>query len=234
MDWSDDEMELDGLDALFDEDAAPRPPAPVCHFERLSDDLLRAIFLLLPQVGCFFRVNKRFHRCVRDNLPSYLVAQYGTLALPYLIGYGSLCTPGAIDIVLASGAVLSRKAVQALFAAYARAPASASDRYFYAGPPFRDFPIWGSPHSGIPFASYLHILRLADQRFPHLNLFGDDAALLVQALQWSRHGSSRGLAGRPAVERSGFGTVTELETLDTIDLVMHLVKGSSRCITGDT
>jgi hypothetical protein len=181
MDERDESYDTDSdsayqLEALFDPAAhtqyTPRE-RPAVLIDRLSDDILREVFLRLPQFGAFFRTCRRFQQTVTDNVVVYFYRQHGKRALYHLMGYGSLCTVNAVDGVLAAGAVLSRYLVQALFSAY-----SNSGRMFFVQ--FHVYPWWGL-HGSFPLDSYLHILRLAAVTYADPALLEDDYGRLLQA-----------------------------------------------------
>jgi hypothetical protein len=153
------------------------PPLDVCHIDRLSSELLCNILFRVDKIGPFFRTSKRLSAIVHDNLTGYLMRRYGRQTLMHLIGYGSLCTPKAIDSVLAAGAILSRALVQQFFLAY-------SDPQYLSTPELERYTQWGTRHSHISFSSYVHIMKLAEIQFgPNLDISGEDDSTLSKLLK---------------------------------------------------
>ncbi|KAF8895518.1 hypothetical protein BD779DRAFT_1499942 [Infundibulicybe gibba] len=121
--------------------------------ERLCDEVVQLVFYELPDPTPFTHVSRRFHRFSQDPYvrAHYFLARYGqTQAMFYALGRGKVLTEQVLDILLTSGAHLSRYLVQI-----------AMHHYFHAQAHFIKTP-WVR---NVPLRVFAYFLKLAEAKY---------------------------------------------------------------------
>ncbi|KAJ7069787.1 hypothetical protein C8F01DRAFT_1113994 [Mycena amicta] len=96
-------------------------PPPPPFFDSCPTEIIQLIICALPDPNSFSQTNKRIHAISHTNsvIAQYFVMRHGKVqALYHALGRGRLLSPSVLDILLASGAVMSRYLVQVAFHHY--------------------------------------------------------------------------------------------------------------------
>ncbi|KAF5382555.1 hypothetical protein D9615_002846 [Tricholomella constricta] len=179
--------------------ADPRPRAEVTTMERLCDEVIQLIFYELVDPGPLTLVSKRFHRFSQDPYvrAHYFLTHYGpTEAMFYALGRGKILTERVLDILLTSGAHLSRYLIQV-----------SMHHYFFAQSHFVKTP-WVR---NIPLGVFTYFLKLAVDMYGDIprGKGEDDGSLFNTFLKESRL--------TPTLKSVGWETIKEiLETYNFI------------------
>ncbi|KAH9047699.1 hypothetical protein EDB84DRAFT_1586418 [Lactarius hengduanensis] len=153
--------------------------------DRLADEVLQIIFNEIDHPTSFVLVCRRFNALSRDPYvrAHYFLARYGSVqALYWALGRGKLITEQVLDVLLTSGAHLSRYLVQV-----------AVHHYFRSSCPFIKTP-WVRTLS---LATLSHFLKLSSERFGTINTIKgeDDGSVFRHFIKESRtRADRRGLA----------------------------------------
>ncbi|KAH9179344.1 hypothetical protein EDB89DRAFT_2217692 [Lactarius sanguifluus] len=153
--------------------------------DRLADEVLQIIFNEIDHPTSFVLVCRRFNVLSRDPYvrAHYFLARYGSVqALYWALGRGKLITEQVLDVLLSSGAHLSRYLVQV-----------AVHHYFRSSCPFIKTP-WVRTLS---LATLSHFLKLSSERFGTINTIKgeDDGSVFRHFIKESRaRADRRGLA----------------------------------------
>ncbi|KAI9465392.1 hypothetical protein BJY52DRAFT_1202178 [Lactarius psammicola] len=153
--------------------------------DRLADEVLQIIFNEIDHPSSFVLVCRRFNALSRDPYvrAHYFLARYGSVqALYWALGRGKLITEQVLDVLLSSGAHLSRYLVQV-----------AVHHYFRSFCPFIKTP-WVRTLS---LPTFSHFLKLSSERFVTINLSKgeDDGSVFRHFIKESRmRADRRGLA----------------------------------------
>ncbi|KAF7288556.1 hypothetical protein HMN09_01384700 [Mycena chlorophos] len=102
-------------DMLVDESL---PPVPPNFFDDAPEEVIQLLIFSLHDPSAFSAVNTRLHRIARTPwvVAQYFMQRHGKIeALFHALGRGRLLSPEVLNILLASGAVLSRYLVQVAF-----------------------------------------------------------------------------------------------------------------------
>ncbi|GLB38316.1 hypothetical protein LshimejAT787_0501810 [Lyophyllum shimeji] len=121
--------------------------------ERLSDEVIQMVFDELIDPGPLTLVSSRFHRFSQDPYvrAHYFLTHYGpTEAMFYALGRGKILTERVLDILLTSGAHLSRYLIQV-----------AMHHYFYTQSHFIKTP-WVR---NVPLRVFTYFLKLAEDMY---------------------------------------------------------------------
>ncbi|KAG6890646.1 hypothetical protein C0995_006622 [Termitomyces sp. Mi166 len=158
-----------------------QPAYPTCGvMERLCDEVIQVIFYELPDPGPLTHVNKRFYRFSRDPYvrAHYFLAHYGAAeAIFHALGRGKVLDERVLDILLTSGAHLSRYLVQV-----------SMHHYFHTASHFIKSP-WVRT---VPLGVFLHFLKLAEEMYGNIPRAKneDDGYIFNAFLKQSRWPSS--------------------------------------------
>ncbi|KAI0051401.1 hypothetical protein FA95DRAFT_1602653 [Auriscalpium vulgare] len=121
--------------------------------DRLADELIQLIFNELNDPSSLSSVSKRYYHFSQDPYvrAHYFIARYGNIQAFYgILGRGKLVNERVIDILLSSGAHLSRYLVQV-----------AVHHYFRSSCPFIKVPWVRS----LPFPTFTHFINAAAAKF---------------------------------------------------------------------
>ncbi|KAH0586162.1 hypothetical protein H2248_007426 [Termitomyces sp. 'cryptogamus'] len=124
--------------------------------QRLCDEVMQAIFYELPDPGPLTHVNKRFYRFSREPYvrAHYFLTHYGPAeAMFHALGRGKVLDERVLDILLISGAHLSRYLVQV-----------SMHHYFHTASHFIKSP-WVRT---VPMRVFLHFLKLAEEMYGNI------------------------------------------------------------------
>nr|GAT60281.1 predicted protein [Mycena chlorophos] len=94
------------------------PPVPPNFFDDAPEEVIQLLIFSLHDPSAFSAVNTRLHRIARTPwvVAQYFMQRHGKIeALFHALGRGRLLSPEVLNILLASGAVLSRYLVQVAF-----------------------------------------------------------------------------------------------------------------------
>ncbi|KAH9065316.1 hypothetical protein EDB87DRAFT_1595164 [Lactarius vividus] len=153
--------------------------------DRLADEVLQIIFNEIDHPTSFVLVCRRFNALSRDPYvrARYFLARYGSVqALYWALGRGKLITEQVLDVLLSSGAHLSRYLVQV-----------AVHHYFRSSCPFIKTP-WVRTLS---WGTLSHFLKLSSKIFDTINMAKgeDDGSVFRHFIKESRtRADRRGLA----------------------------------------
>jgi hypothetical protein len=153
--------------------------------DRLADEVLQIIFNEIDNPSSFVVVCKRFYSFSQDPYvrAHYFLSRYGSVqALYWALGRGQLITEQVLDVLLSSGAHLSRYLVQI-----------AVHHYFRSLCPFIKTP-WVRTLS---LSTFGHFMKQSSERFGTINIAKgeDDGAVFRNFIRESRrHTDRRGLA----------------------------------------
>ncbi|KAI0248585.1 hypothetical protein BJV78DRAFT_1332068 [Lactifluus subvellereus] len=144
--------------------------------DRLADEVLQIIFDEIDHPSSFVIVCKRFNAFSRDPYvrAHYFLSRYGSVqALYWALGRGKLITEQVLDVLLSSGAHLSRYLVQV-----------AVHHYFRSFCPFIKTP-WVRTLS---LSTFSHFLKLSSERFGTINTSKgeDDGSVFRHFIRESR------------------------------------------------
>ncbi|KAF8645256.1 hypothetical protein AX16_008081 [Volvariella volvacea WC 439] len=143
---------------------------------RLCDEVLQLIFYELPDPTAFTLTSKRFFSFSQDPYvrARYFLARYGkSQALYHALSRGKIVTERVLDVLLSSGAHISRYLVQI-----------AIHHYFYTQSHFIKMP-WVR---NVPLRVFLHLLSLAERRYGEIprGKSEDDGYIFTAFLKESR------------------------------------------------
>ncbi|KAF9463035.1 hypothetical protein BDZ94DRAFT_648521 [Collybia nuda] len=144
--------------------------------ERLCDEVIQLIFYELIDPTSLTLVCKRFHRFSQDPYvrAHYFLSRYGpTEAMFYALGRGKVLTERVLDILLTSGAHLSRYLIQI-----------SMHHYFYTQAHFIKTPWVRTVRMGV----FVYFLKLAEERYGEIprGKGEDDGSLFSSFLKESR------------------------------------------------
>ncbi|KAF8967162.1 hypothetical protein BDZ97DRAFT_570221 [Flammula alnicola] len=144
--------------------------------ERLCDEVLQLIFYELADPSPLTQVSKRFHTFSQDPYvrAHYFLIHYGPLeAMYHALGRGKVITERVLDILLSSGAHLSRYLIQI-----------AIHHYFHTQTHFIKTP-WVR---NVPLRVFAYFLKLAEERYGDIprGKGEDDGSLFAAFLKESR------------------------------------------------
>ncbi|KAF8195571.1 hypothetical protein BJ912DRAFT_1021259 [Pholiota molesta] len=125
--------------------------------ERLCDEVLQLIFYELTDPSPLIQVSQRFHRFSQDPYvrAHYFLIHYGSIeAMYYALGRGKVVTERVLDILLTSGAHLSRYLIQIAIHHYFHTQA-----HFIKTPWVRNIPLRGEDDGSL-FTTFLKESRL--------------------------------------------------------------------------
>ncbi|EJD50759.1 hypothetical protein AURDEDRAFT_182144, partial [Auricularia subglabra TFB-10046 SS5] len=153
--------------------------------DRLSDEVLLLIFCQLDDPAAFAAVSKRHLALASDpyTRASYFLTRHGRQhALYYALARGRLLNERAVDILVSSGAHVSRYLVQAVVQHVCRKPLN-----FIKGP-------WAK---SLPFPVFAHFLARTASLYPDIDISKgeDDGTLFIRWVQQQRGTHN----GKPAV-----------------------------------
>ncbi|KAJ8080580.1 hypothetical protein PM082_017414 [Marasmius tenuissimus] len=149
--------------------------------ERLCDEVLQLIFYELHEPSCLTLVSKRFHEFSQDPYfrARYFIARYGSgQAIFYALGRGKVVSERVLDILITSGAHLSRYLIQV-----------AIHHYFHTQSHF----IKTQWVRSVPLPVFTHFLQLASKRYDEIprGKGQDDGSLFALFLNESRYPPSQ-------------------------------------------
>ncbi|KDR82830.1 hypothetical protein GALMADRAFT_220831 [Galerina marginata CBS 339.88] len=144
--------------------------------ERLCDEVLQLVFYELPDPSSLTLVSQRFHRFSQDPYvrAHYFLNHYGPVeAMYYALGRGKVVTERVLDILLSSGAHLSRYLIQV-----------AIHHYFYTHSHF----VKTNWVRHVPLHVIAYFLKLAQQRYGEIPWAKgeDDGSIFTTFLKESR------------------------------------------------
>lgn len=144
--------------------------------QHLCDEVLQLIFYELPDPSALTFVARRFHRFAQDPYvrAHYFLTHYGpTEAMYYALGRGKLITERVLDILLSSGAHLSRYLIQI-----------AIHHYFHTQAHFIKTP-WVR---NVSLRVFVYFLKLAEDKYGEIprGKGEDDGSVFTTFLKESR------------------------------------------------
>ncbi|KAI0304324.1 Squalene/phytoene synthase-domain-containing protein [Multifurca ochricompacta] len=170
---------------MFRDSAGRVPRVAIPVFSAWKDEVLQIIFNEIDHPSSFVVTCRRFNVFSRDPYvrAHYFLSRYGSIeALYWALGRGKLTTEQVLDVLLSSGAHLSRYLVQI-----------AMHHYFRSSCPFIKTP-WVRTLS---LSTFSHFLKLSSERFETINQIKgeDDGTVFRHFIKESRLRSDRrGLA----------------------------------------
>jgi hypothetical protein len=180
--------------------------------DRLADEVLQIIFNEIDHPSAFVLVCRRFNALSRDPYvrAHYFLARYGSVqALYWALGRGKLITEQVLDVLLSSGAHLSRYLVQVVV-----------HHYFRSFCPF----IKTQWVRTLSLSTLSHFLKLSSERYGTINTIKgeDDGSVFRHFIKESRmRPDRRGLATDAIAEMLDKGKVSRCSSENSRFLVLH-------------